>query len=162
MADTAPTDTNDQPLANGADTEPQVGILAQYVKDLSFENPNAPRSFQMEGQPRVEVNVNVGARRAGEDVYEVDLRINATESPFLRLFFTASTKESSALAAAAFEISASAAIFSTNSVLFISTLLIPSKYSSRTYLTNHETNQNISANLYCQSKMCILSAFFFF
>jgi len=78
MADTDANDTNDQPLANGADTSPQVGILAQYVKDLSFENPNAPSSFQMEGQPRVEVNVNVSARRAGEDVYEVDLRINAT------------------------------------------------------------------------------------
>ena len=78
MADTDATENNDQPLANGADTEPQVGILAQYVKDLSFENPNAPRSFQMEGQPRVEVNVNVAARRAGEDVYEVDLRVNAT------------------------------------------------------------------------------------
>lgn len=78
MADNDASATSDQPLANGADTSPQVGILAQYVKDLSFENPNAPRSFQMEGQPRVEVNVNVGARRAGEDVYEVDLRINAT------------------------------------------------------------------------------------
>ena len=78
MADTDANDSTDQPLANGADTSPQVGILAQYVKDLSFENPNAPHSFQMEGQPRVEVNVNVSARRAGEDVYEVDLRINAT------------------------------------------------------------------------------------
>ena len=78
MADNDASATSDQPLANGADTSPQVGILAQYVKDLSFENPNAPRSFQMEGQPRVEVNVNVGARRAGDDVYEVDLKINAT------------------------------------------------------------------------------------
>lgn len=60
---------------NGADSQPQVGILAQYVKDLSFENPNAPRSLQASGQPKIDVNVNVNARRAGEDMFEVELRI---------------------------------------------------------------------------------------
>lgn len=63
---------------NGVDTMPQVGILAQYVKDLSFENPNAPRSFQMGGQPQIEINVNVNARRGGDDMYEVELKISAT------------------------------------------------------------------------------------
>lgn len=66
--------------AAGADTAPQVSILAQYVKDLSFENPNAPQSLQNANgnQPRIEVNVNVGVRRVAEDAYEVDLRIEAT------------------------------------------------------------------------------------
>ena len=77
MADTD-TGTPETPAANGADTQPQVGILAQYVKDLSFENPNAPRSFQMQGQPQIEINVNVQARRAGEDMFEVDLKIEAS------------------------------------------------------------------------------------
>ncbi len=67
--------------ANGFDeataTAPQVGILTQYTKDLSFENPGAPASLQMEGAPRIEINVNVNARRAGEDVYEVELKIDA-------------------------------------------------------------------------------------
>ncbi len=62
---------------NGQDQGVQVGILAQYVKDLSFENPNAPRSLQQGVQPNIELNVNVGARRASEDVYEVELRIEA-------------------------------------------------------------------------------------
>lgn len=56
---------------------PQVGILTQYTKDLSFENPGAPQSLQAEGAPRIEINVNVNARRAGEDVYEVELKIEA-------------------------------------------------------------------------------------
>ena len=56
---------------------PQVGILTQYVKDLSFENPGAPGSLQAEGAPRIEINVNVNARRAGDDVYEVELKIDA-------------------------------------------------------------------------------------
>src|SRR3546814_14467431 len=64
--------------ANGADEQPQLAILAQYVKDLSFENPNAPQVFQSSGQPKLDVNVNVGVTRPGEDVYEVALKINVT------------------------------------------------------------------------------------
>ncbi len=65
-------------LANGADLTPQAGILAQYVKDLSFENPNAPQSLQMQGQPRIDINVNVNVRSGGQDVYEVELKISAS------------------------------------------------------------------------------------
>ncbi|MFA7441072.1 MAG: protein-export chaperone SecB [Sphingomonadaceae bacterium] len=65
-------------LANGADLAPQAGILSQYVKDLSFENPNAPASLQMQGQPKIEINVNVNARSGGQDMYEVELKIDAT------------------------------------------------------------------------------------
>src|SRR3546814_13547141 len=60
--------------ANGADEQPQLAILAQYVKDLSFENPNAPQVFQSSGQPKLDVNVNVGVTRPGEAVYEVALK----------------------------------------------------------------------------------------
>ena len=38
-------DTNET-LANGEDNLPAVGVISQYVKDLSFENPNAPAVFQ--------------------------------------------------------------------------------------------------------------------
>jgi preprotein translocase subunit SecB len=63
---------------NGADQQPQLAILAQYVKDLSFENPNAPQVFQSTAQPQLDVNVNVGVTRPGDDVYEVALKINVT------------------------------------------------------------------------------------
>jgi len=56
---------------------PQVSIITQYVKDLSFENPGAPNSLQMGGQPRIDVNVGVNARKAAENVYEVELKITA-------------------------------------------------------------------------------------
>jgi preprotein translocase subunit SecB len=65
-------DTN----ANGGDNGlPQVGILAQYVKDLSFENPNAPAVFQWQGQPQMDVQVNIGVQGVGQDVHEVVLKI---------------------------------------------------------------------------------------
>ncbi len=59
---------------------PQVGVIGQYVKDLSFENPNAPASMQNKSgeQPGIEVNVNVGARKVNDEVYEVELKISAT------------------------------------------------------------------------------------
>ena len=64
---------------NGFDDQamPQVAILTQYVKDLSFENPNAPASLQVQAQPRIDVNVGVNARKAADDVYEVELKLTA-------------------------------------------------------------------------------------
>lgn len=75
-------------LANGADLTPQAGILAQYVKDLSFENPNAPGSLQGQGQPKLEVSVNVNARAGDNDMFEVELRIaaNAKNQDDMALF----------------------------------------------------------------------------
>ncbi len=68
------------PAENGFDGNepmPQVSILTQYVKDLSFENPNAPASLQTTEQPRIDVNVAVNAKRAGDAMFEVELKITA-------------------------------------------------------------------------------------
>src|SRR5579872_4850731 len=55
---------------------PQIGVLAQYVKDLSFENPNAPRSMApATGQPSINIQVNVEAAPMGTD-FEVKLRLD--------------------------------------------------------------------------------------
>ena len=51
---------------------------AQYIKDLSFENPRASIIFtQQTGKPDVEVNVNVGANSLENDQYEITLNLNA-------------------------------------------------------------------------------------
>jgi preprotein translocase subunit SecB len=62
-------------LSNGDDTMPQVGMISQYVKDLSFENPNAPAVYQWQSQPHIDVQFNIGAQKLGEDVHEVSLKI---------------------------------------------------------------------------------------
>jgi preprotein translocase subunit SecB len=57
----------------------QLVVNAQYVKDLSFENPRAPQSLmQPSAQPDVEINVDVKARNLAPEVFEVVLSINAT------------------------------------------------------------------------------------
>jgi preprotein translocase subunit SecB len=70
----------DEAGANGADNMPQVGLISQYVKDLSFENPNAPNVYQWQSQPQIEVQFNIGAQTVGEDVHEVALKIEVTAS----------------------------------------------------------------------------------
>jgi preprotein translocase subunit SecB len=64
--------------ANGGDTAPQAGIISQYVKDLSFENPNAPAVYQWEGQPRIDVQFNIVTAKLNDEIYEVSLQIDVT------------------------------------------------------------------------------------
>lgn len=65
-------------LTNGEDHLPQVALIAQYVKDLSFENPNAPAIYQAPEQPKIDVQFNIGTQPAGDDVHEVALKIEIT------------------------------------------------------------------------------------
>ncbi|HKS88024.1 MAG TPA: protein-export chaperone SecB [Stellaceae bacterium] len=62
-----------------ASVQQQLIINAQYIKDLSFENPRAPQSLgQQATQPSVDINVDVKAQNLGQDNYEVVLTINAS------------------------------------------------------------------------------------
>ncbi|OQW61232.1 MAG: protein-export chaperone SecB [Proteobacteria bacterium SG_bin9] len=55
---------------------PQLNVLAQYTKDLSFENPNAPASLgQQQQQPAINIQINVGANALAENDFEVVLSI---------------------------------------------------------------------------------------
>lgn len=67
------------PEAGNAEAPPpQVNVLGQYIKDLSFENPGAPRSLRGPGKnPNIQINVNVQAQPIGDDVYEVVLSMEA-------------------------------------------------------------------------------------
>lgn len=57
----------------------QILVNAQYIKDLSFENPRAPHSLMQQGTPpQVEINVDVKTQNLQPDMYEVMLTINAT------------------------------------------------------------------------------------
>lgn len=72
------TDLNMDPVPNGADTGPVAGIISQYVKDLSVENPNAPESFQYTEKPHIDLQFNIGARPLGDEVHEIELKVNVT------------------------------------------------------------------------------------
>ena len=68
--------TNGGPVGDTApNVAPQLMVLAQYIKDLSFENPNAPRSLAQPTQPQINVSVNVTANPLSSTDVEVELRL---------------------------------------------------------------------------------------
>jgi len=75
--DNATTATGGEtPQPNGADTAPAAGMISQYVKDLSFENPNAPSIYQKTNAPQIDVQFNIGATQVNEEIHEVVLKID--------------------------------------------------------------------------------------
>lgn len=72
------TDLNMDPVPNGADTSPVAGIISQYVKDLSVENPHAPDSFQWTDAPQIDLQFNIGAKPVNDEIHEIELKVNVT------------------------------------------------------------------------------------
>ena len=76
MADQEPASGGNGSGENSS--EPQVSILAQYIKDLSVENPSAPQVFSWQVQPGLDVQFNIGVNSAAEGVHEVILKIEVS------------------------------------------------------------------------------------
>lgn len=68
----------DEPTAGPAETGPQLRILTQYVKDLSFENPNAPNSLQGGAAPAIDLQIGVTIDPVQDGLWEVGLPITIT------------------------------------------------------------------------------------
>ena len=78
---------------NGAPPEaappPQLNVLAQYTKDLSFENPNAPASLApQQQQPAINIQINVSANNIAEHEYEVTLSVEGKAENGGKLMFS--------------------------------------------------------------------------
>ena len=73
-------DSAAQGKANGYDNQPAAGIITQYVKDLSVENPNAPEAYQWTEAPQVDVQFNIAADAVNAEVHEVTLKITISAS----------------------------------------------------------------------------------
>jgi preprotein translocase subunit SecB len=59
-----------------AGAQPNLGVIAQYIKDFSFENPNAPHSLmQQQQQPQISIQINVNPNQLSNTDFEVELKI---------------------------------------------------------------------------------------
>jgi len=77
------------PAAGQDAAQPQLNVLVQYVKDFSFENPNAPRTYgQQQAQPAINIQINVSANNAAEADYEVVLSIEGKAETSGTLMFS--------------------------------------------------------------------------
>ena len=62
--------------AEQAGGQPNLGVIAQYIKDFSFENPNAPNSLmQQQQQPQIAIQINVNPNQLSNSDFEVELKI---------------------------------------------------------------------------------------
>lgn len=59
---------------------PGFRILAQYVRDLSFENPKAPESLRVEGKPAIDLGVEMNAQGRKDGLFEVELKLSVRAS----------------------------------------------------------------------------------
>jgi preprotein translocase subunit SecB len=72
MTNGGPEQQPQQPQQSG----PQLSVLGQYIKDFSFENPNAPRSLApKETQPGINIQINVGVGQLAPTDFEVALKL---------------------------------------------------------------------------------------
>ncbi|MGC2023689.1 protein-export chaperone SecB, partial [Bradyrhizobium sp.] len=68
---------------------PQLNVLAQYTKDLSFENPNAPGSLApQQQQPAINIQINVSANNVADTDYEVTLSVEGKAESLGKLMFS--------------------------------------------------------------------------
>ena len=62
----------------GLAQQPQVRVIAQYIKDLSFENPNVNKLLENPGEPpNLRVDVNVNANKVSDKTFESAIQLKA-------------------------------------------------------------------------------------
>jgi preprotein translocase subunit SecB len=68
---------------------PHFRVLAQYVRDFSFENPRAPESLRVEGKPAIDLGVEINAQGRADGLFEVDLKLSikatSEETPLFQI-----------------------------------------------------------------------------
>jgi preprotein translocase subunit SecB len=88
MAEQANNGTSGAAGPAGQEPSFQVRVVGQYIKDLSFENPNVGKLLQSAGDnPNLKLEVNVNANRAGNDLYESAIEFKAHASNKLGVIY---------------------------------------------------------------------------
>ncbi|MBI5443366.1 MAG: protein-export chaperone SecB, partial [Deltaproteobacteria bacterium] len=72
-----------------AQGQPVFRLQKMYVKDLSFENPNAPEVYFQQEEPKVEVKLSVSNRSLDDEHWEASLSITATAAMGEKTLFIA-------------------------------------------------------------------------
>jgi len=66
------------PQAANPDNAPMMALQKLYVKDVSFETPNAPDIFNEKGQPEIKMNLNQKVKKIADNTYEIVLSVTVT------------------------------------------------------------------------------------
>lgn len=71
----------------------QFQLQRIYIKDVSFESPNAPEVFRQEWKPEVNLEVNSGAQLLDNDIYEVVMKVTVTVKNLQKTAFIAEVQQ---------------------------------------------------------------------
>lgn len=96
--------------AGGAQTQAQINLQKVYVKDASFEVPNAPAVFQEQGQPQVQLNLGHKTSAIAEGVHEVVLTLTVTCTLNEKTAYLAEVQQAGIFGLAGFQEQASDAV----------------------------------------------------
>jgi preprotein translocase subunit SecB len=81
------TTNGGQTVGEPVQLAPKLNVLAQYIKDFSFENPNAPQSLSPAKPPQINIQIKVDANPRSQTDVEVELRLEGrAESDGIVLF----------------------------------------------------------------------------
>ena len=93
-------------ILNGAAPAPAAATFSLekiYVKDVSFEAPNAPQVFNEPGQPELQMNLNQRVQRLSDNVFEVVLGITLTCNVAGKTAYLAEVQQAGVFQIAGFE-----------------------------------------------------------
>src|SRR5262245_14946926 len=69
---------NSGEAAKAGGGQASLGVIAQYVKDLSFENPGAPNSLRpRQKPPTINISIGVQSTKMNDTDHEVELKLDA-------------------------------------------------------------------------------------
>lgn len=96
--------TEEKQQATEEKAEPQFAIQKIYLKDVSFESPNAPAVFtDGEWAPEVNIQLNSSYHMIAQDVYEVVLSITITAKQAKKTAFLVEVKQAGLFALSGFD-----------------------------------------------------------
>ena len=76
-----------------ADETPVFNIQRMYLKDLSLEQPNSPQILLEQGQPQVDINLQMGADQVADGVYEITVTATVTAKVKDKTMFLVEAKQ---------------------------------------------------------------------
>ena len=103
MSDEALNGMTDGAAGPAETNGPQFTVEKIYVKDVSFEVPNAPQVFSEPAQPQLQMNLNQRVQRVGDNVYEVVLGITLTCTAGEKTAYLAEVQQAGVFTLAGFE-----------------------------------------------------------
>jgi preprotein translocase subunit SecB len=78
MTDTSTDFPTNGPNGSDPNGQPGIRILAQYIKDLSYEAPHVPDALRATAAPpQIDLNVELNAKGRDDGLYEAELKLTA-------------------------------------------------------------------------------------